>query len=33
MHGHAVANLERSKVLANLQRAAIDLTCLGDEIV
>src|SRR5258708_22033658 len=33
MHGHGVANLERGEVLANLQRAIIGLTRLGDEIV
>ena len=33
MHGHGVANLEGGEVLANFQRAAIGLTCLGDEIV
>ncbi len=33
MHGHRVANLERGEIFANLQRAVIGLTCLGDEIV
>jgi len=33
MHSHGIANFEGGKVLANLQRAAIGLTCLGDEIV